>query len=152
MSKIDPRIKQYIDSTVGRGERNIVNFSAESKSAQEVGDGVTKIYPNTLLKTFSFETIDDGQFKVVTIDPGKQSIEQLNSVLFNNGDKITGISDGAGNDPTVALSQKALIDVQEQIDAKADKIHTPLVTSQICKMNWIQKRTQHILTPRLTIL
>ena len=82
MNKIDLKLKQYIDSTVNRSEKNIVNFSAEAKSAQEISDGITKIYPNTILKTFSFETIDDNQFKSVIIDPGNKAIKSLICVFF----------------------------------------------------------------------
>lgn len=131
MNKIDLKLKQYIDSTVNRSEKNIVNFSAEAKSAQEISDGITKIYPNTILKTFSFETIDDNQFKSVIIDPGNKAIKSLNSIDFENGDSISGISDEAGDDSTIALSQKALIDVQEQLDNKADKIHTHEISDVI---------------------
>ena len=114
---IDNKIKNYVNAVVNRAEKNIVNFSAESMSTKEVSDGVTKVYPNTTAKTITFETIADNQFKTVTIDPG------AGNITLNNG-IVSGISDKAGEDNTIALSQRALIDVQEQIDKKADKDHT----------------------------
>ena len=99
-------IKHYVDAAITRSEKNIVNFSAESKSSKEVSDGVTKIYPNTVAKTVVFETIDNNEFKTITIDPSAGTISLANG-------SISGISDSAGNDSTVALSQCALIDVLE---------------------------------------
>ena len=121
MKHIDPTIKNYIDNAVTRTNKNIVNFSGESMTSRELSDGVTKIYTNTLSKKVVFETIDNNAFKSIYIEPGKQEIQNLKSIIFNNTNKISGISDTAGNDSSVALSQKALIDVQEQLDNKADK-------------------------------
>ena len=98
MNGIDSKLRHYIDSTVNRSEKNIVNFSAEAKRALEVSDGVTKIYPNTINKTFTFETVADNQFKTVVVNPSNQSVSNLKSVDFVGGDKITGISDVAGDD------------------------------------------------------
>ena len=120
-NRINQQVKRYIDSAVSRSEKNIVNYSAEAKSAEELSDGVTKIYPNTVAKTVVFETIVDNSFKTVTLDPG------AGSIALKNG-SISGISDVAGNDSTVALSQRALIDVQDQIDKKADKDHTHTIS------------------------
>ena len=110
-------LKHYVDTAVTRSEKNIVNFSAEAKSSKEVSDGETKVYPNTVSKTVVFETIDDNEFKTITVNPSAGTISLANG-------SISGISDSVGNDSTVALSQCALIDVLEQIDNKADKDHT----------------------------
>jgi hypothetical protein len=93
---VSMKLKQYVDTAVTRSEKNIVNFSAEAKSSKEVSDGVTKVYPNTITKTIVFETIDDNDFKTVTINPSEGIIS------LSNG-SISGISDSAGNDSTIAL-------------------------------------------------
>ena len=118
------KLKQYVDTAVTRSEKNIVNFSAEAKSSKEVSDGVTKIYPNTITKTIVFETIDDNDFKTVTINPS------VGTISLSNG-SISGISDSAGDDSTIALSQCALTNTQEQIDElqEQDKIHDTRITN-----------------------
>ena len=118
------KLKHYVDTAVTRSEKNIVNFSAEAKSSKEVSDGVTKIYPNTVTKTIVFETIDNNDFKTVTINPSAGIIS------LSNG-SISGISDSAGDDSTIALSQCALINTQEQIDElqEQDKIHDTRITN-----------------------
>ena len=118
------KLKHYVDTAVTRSEKNIVNFSAEAKSSKEVSDGVTKIYPNTVTKTIVFETIDENDFKTVTINPSEGTIS------LSNG-SISGISDSAGDDSTIALSQCALINTQEQIDElqEQDKIHDTRITN-----------------------
>lgn len=114
---ISQSLKNYVNATVNRAERNIVNFSAESKTSGSVSDGVTKIYPNTNAKTLICESIDDNEYRTITLKPCDGSIS------LRNGD-ISGISDVSGEDPTVALSQRALIKLQGDLDQKADKVHT----------------------------
>ena len=116
-ANIDANIRNYVNAVVNRAERNIVNFSAESMSTKEVSDGVTKIYPNTVAKTITCETIADNQYKTVTINPAEGNITLKNGI-------ISGISDSTGEDSTIALSQRALIDFQQELDNKADKDHT----------------------------
>ena len=114
---ISQNLKNYVNAAVNRAERNIVNFSAESKTSGSVSDGVTKIYPNTNAKTLICESIDDNEYRTITLKPCDGSIS------LKNGD-ISGISDVSGEDPTVALSQRALIKLQGDLDQKADKVHT----------------------------
>ena len=97
-ANIDNNLKNYVNAAVNRAERNIVNYSAESMSTKEVSDGVTKVYPNTIAKTITCETIADNQYKTVTINPGEGNITLKNGT-------ISGISDSSGEDSTIALSQ-----------------------------------------------
>ena len=114
---ISQSLKNYVNAVVNRAEKNIVNFSAESKMSGSVSDGVTKIYPNTNTKTLICESIDDNEYRTITLNPCDGSITLKNGT-------VSGISDVSGEDPTVALSQRALIKLQGDLDQKADKIHT----------------------------
>ena len=109
-------IKRYVDTVVQRSEKNIVNFSAEAKLAKELGDSVTKVYTNTATKTIVCETIDNNSYKTININPSAGTISLSHGT-------ISGISDNAGGNSTIALSQRSLINVQEQLDKKADKDH-----------------------------
>jgi hypothetical protein len=91
--------KKYIDSklrkTISEANRSMVNFSAVSQRSKTLFDGVTSIWIDPITKEIVFETIGDGFKYDVRIDPSNAFIVKLKVVLFDNGDKITGISDVA---------------------------------------------------------
>ena len=118
---IDSKIKAYIDTRLHKPDKNIVNLSGEALNAKELGDGITKIYPNPLLKSFVFETIADNQYKTISIDVGNGYVNDINGVSFVDGSKITGISDSIGEDSTKALSQRAVISVKNEIDKETEE-------------------------------
>ena len=104
-------IKRYVDTVVQRSEKNIVNFSAEAKLAKELGDSVTKVYTNTATKTIVCETIDNNSYKTININ------QSTGTISLSHG-SISGISDNAGDNSTIALPQRALINMRGVLTKK----------------------------------
>jgi hypothetical protein len=118
--------KKYIDSklrkTISEANRSMVNFSAVSQRSKTLFDGVTSIWIDPITKEIVFETIGEGFKYDVRIDPANAFIVKLKAVLFDNGDKITGISDVAGPSKTVALSQSFAIHIDKRLDDLEDEV------------------------------
>jgi hypothetical protein len=84
-------IKRYIDAQ----KQNTINYAAVSSKSESITDGVSTVRINSFTKEIVLETFDHGFKKAITINIPLGLLKELQTIIFSNGSKITGVSDGS---------------------------------------------------------